>query len=424
MITIPTNDKKRIVIVGCGFAGLMLARKLRHSNFQVVIIDKNNYHQFQPLFYQVASAGLEPSAISFPLRKIFQKYTDFYIRKAKVIKIDAQNNELVSSVGSLHYDILILAQGAKTTYFGLDHLEQSAKSMKSVTEALDIRNSILQNFEDALSVSDQEERDRYMNIVIVGGGPSGVEISGALAEMRNFILPKDFPELDCSKINIYLIEGNSRLLGTMSNKTSEKAAEFLNKLGIIVLTSSVVKDYKDKTIFYNLSDKIRTNIVIWTAGIKGNIIEGLNHESYSKSARLLVDRYNLVTGYANIYAVGDMALMTEDGYPYGHPQLAQVAIQQAVLLSKNLVSQYKNKPLEKFHYRDLGTMATIGRNLAVVELPFIKFQGLFAWIVWMFVHLISIMGVKNRVLIFINWIWSYITYDQSFRLIIKPKDDR
>ena len=422
MITIPETDKKRVVIVGCGFAGLKLAQKLRNSNFQVVIIDKNNYHQFQPLFYQVASAVLEPSAISFPLRKIFQHYKDFYIRKAEVIRFDTQNNQLISSIGTLRYDILVLAHGAKTSYFGLDHLEHFTKSMKTVAEALDIRNSILQNFEDALSVSTQEDRNQYMNIVVVGGGPSGVEISGALAEMRNHVLPNDFPDLDCSKINIYLIEGNDRLLGVMSRKTSDKAAEFLEKLGIKVLTSSFVKDCDEKYVFLNTSEKIRSNIVIWTAGIKGNKIEGINNTCYSKSERLFVDRYNRVKGYDNIYALGDVAFMTEDKYPNGHPQIAQVAIQQAVLLSKNLINNIDNKPYKMFHYHDLGTMATIGRNLAVVELPYVKFQGTFAWLVWMFIHLMSIVGVKNKLLIFINWVWSYFTNDQSLRLIIRPKD--
>ncbi|PKP34910.1 MAG: FAD-dependent oxidoreductase [Bacteroidetes bacterium HGW-Bacteroidetes-17] len=422
MITIPRIDKKRIVIVGCGFAGLKLARKLHNSNFQVIIIDKNNFHQFQPLFYQVASAGLEPSAISFPLRKIFQHYKDFYLRKANVIRINTDKNELVSSIGILQYDILVLAHGAKTSFFGMDRLEHCAKSMKSVVEALEIRNSILQNFEDALSAPSPEERNQYMNIVVVGGGPSGVEISGALAEMRNYILPKDFPELDCSKINIYLIEGNNRLLGTMSERTSEKAAEFLKKLGIKVLTSTVVKDCDEKYVFINTSDKIRSNIVIWTAGVKANRIEGLNSNCYSKSERLLVDNYNRITGYDNIFAIGDVALMKEENYPNGHPQLAQVAIQQASLLAKNLKNSIKNKPLKIFHYHDLGTMATIGRNLAVVELPYIKFQGLFAWFVWMFIHLFAIVGVKNKMLIFINWVWNYFTYDQSLRLIIKPKD--
>lgn len=422
MITIPRIDKKRIVIVGCGFAGLKLARKLHNSNFQVIIIDKNNFHQFQPLFYQVASAGLEPSAISFPLRKIFQHYKDFYLRKANVIRINTDKNELVSSIGILQYDILVLAHGAKTSFFGMDRLEHCAKSMKSVVEALEIRNSILQNFEDALSAPSPEERNQYMNIVVVGGGPSGVEISGALAEMRNYILPKDFPELDCSKINIYLIEGNNRLLGTMSERTSEKAAEFLKKLGIKVLTSTVVKDCDEKYVFINTSDKIRSNIVIWTAGVKANRIEGLNSNCYPKSERLLVDNYNRITGYDNIFAIGDVALMKEENYPNGHPQLAQVAIQQASLLAKNLKNSIKNKPLKIFHYHDLGTMATIGRNLAVVELPYIKFQGLFAWFVWMFIHLFAIVGVKNKMLIFINWVWNYFTYDQSLRLIIKPKD--
>jgi NADH dehydrogenase len=422
MINIPEINKKRIVIVGCGFGGLILSKKLRNSNFQVVIIDKNNYHQFQPLLYQVASAGLEPSAISFPLRKTFQLYKDFHIRKTEVIEIDTPNNQIVTTIGVLGYDILVLAHGAKTSYFGMDHLEDCTKSMKSVADALDLRNTILQNFEDALSATSMKDQEQYMNIVVVGGGPSGVEISGALAEMRNHILPKDFPDLDCSRINIYLVEGTNKLLGAMSEKSSVKAAEFLAKLNIKVLTSTIVKDCDTKNVFINGTEKIRSNIVIWTAGIKGNKIEGLNSECYTRSDRLMVDGYNKVKGYENVYALGDMAFMTEEKYPKGHPQLAQVAIQQASQLAKNLRRNSINKPQKLFTYRDLGTMATIGRNLAVVDLPYFKFQGMFAWFVWMFVHLMSILGVKNRLLILINWLWNYFTYDQSLRLIIKQKD--
>jgi NADH dehydrogenase len=422
MINIPEINKKRIVIVGCGFGGLILSKKLRNSNFQVVIIDKNNYHQFQPLLYQVASAGLEPSAISFPLRKTFQLYKDFHIRKTEVIEIDTPNNQIVTTIGVLGYDILVLAHGAKTSYFGMDHLEDCTKSMKSVADALDLRNTILQNFEDALSATSMKDQEQYMNIVVVGGGPSGVEISGALAEMRNHILPKDFPDLDCSRINIYLVEGTNKLLGAMSEKSSVKAAEFLAKLNIKVLTSTIVKDCDTKNVFINGTEKIRSNIVIWTAGIKGNKIEGLNSECYTRSDRLMVDGYNKVKGYENVYALGDMAFMTEEKYPKGHPQLAQVAIQQASQLAKNLRRNSINKPQKLFTYRDLGTMATIGRNLAVVDLPYFKFQGMFAWFVWMFVHLMSILGVKNRLLNLINWLWNYFTYDQSLRLIIKQKD--
>lgn len=421
MISIPKTDKKRIVIAGCGFGGLKLARGLRNSGYQVVIIDKNNYHQFQPLFYQVASAGLEPSAIAFPLRKIFQHYKDFYIRKADIIRVDPSINQLTTSLGPINYDYLVLAYGAKTSYFGLDRLAHCTKSMKSVSEALDIRNSIFQNFEDALTVTTDEERNQYMNIVVVGGGPSGVEISGALAEMRNSILPKDFPELDCSKIKIYLIEGNNRLLGPMKPKTSEKATQFLETLGIKIMTSSVVKNCDEKYVYTSTNEMIRTNLVIWTAGVRGNKIEGLNPEWYIANDRIVTDRYMLVKGSQNIYAIGDVAYMTEDNWPKGHPQVAQVAIQQAKVLSANFKKMARNKPLEMFTYKDLGTMATIGRNLAVVELPYVKFYGAFAWFVWMFVHIVAIVGIKNKVLIFINWLWNYITYDQSLRLIIKPK---
>jgi NADH dehydrogenase len=269
MIAIPKTDKKRVVIVGCGFAGLTLAKKLRNSNFQVVILNKHNYHQFQPLFYQVASAGIEPSAVCFPLRKIFQHYEDYYIRKAEVVSIDSKNNQVITSLGPIDFDYLVLAHGAKTSFFGLQNLETRSKTMKSVSEALNLRNSILQNFEDALNARTKEEMEQFMNIVVVGGGPAGVEISGALAEMRNNILHKDFPELDCSKINIYLVEGNKKLLGAMSEKTSQKAGEYLEKLGIKILTSSVVKNCDEKYVYINESQKIRTNIIIWTAGVRG-----------------------------------------------------------------------------------------------------------------------------------------------------------
>ena len=421
MICIPNSDKKRIVIVGCGFAGLKLARKLRHSNYQVVIIDKNNYHQFQPLFYQVASAGLEASSIAFPLRKIFHDFKDFYIRKAEVIKIDAANNQLITSLGAINYDYLVLSQGVRTAYFGLDHLEHITKSMKSVSEALDIRNSIFQNFEDALTISDIDECNQFMNIVVVGGGPAGVEISGVLAEMRKYILHKDFPELDCTKINIYIIERNQRILAQMSPKASEKATQYLESFGVKILTSQSVKDYDGEYVYTGTDEKIKTNIVLWTAGTKGVKIEGLKSECYLPNLRITVDRYSRVSGHENIFAIGDIASMSEEKYPNGHPQVSQVAIQQGVMLAKNFQNMSDEKPLKMFSYKNLGSMATIGRNLAVVELPHYRFYGPFAWFVWMFVHIMAIVGIKNRLLIFINWMWSYLTYDQSLRLIIKPK---
>ena len=423
MVNVPFTGKKRVVIVGCGFAGLNLAKKLRNSAFQVIIIDKNNYHQFQPLLYQVASSGLEPSAISFPIRKIFQHHKNIFIRKAEVLEIETLTNNLKTSLGVIGYDYLVLAHGAETSYFGMDHIRYCAKPMKSIAEALDLRNTILQNFESALAASTPEEQKQYMNIVIVGGGATGVEIAGALAEMKKKILPKDFPELDCSEINIYLIEAASRLLGNMAAKSSEAALKFLKKTSVNVLLETQVKECDEKYVFTSNGEKIRTNIIIWTAGIKANKINGLSSASYGKSDRLIVDDHNRVNGYHNIFSIGDACITTDNKlFPKGHPQVAQVAIQQAKLLAKNLDNLERNIPPIPFIYKDLGSMATIGRNLAVVELPRFHFRGVFAWFVWMFVHLMSIVGGKNKFLIFINWLWYYITYDQSLRLIIRPKD--
>jgi NADH:ubiquinone reductase (H+-translocating) len=421
MLNIPDSDKNRIVIVGCGFAGLTLARKLKRSGYQVVIIDKHNYHQFPPLFYQVASAGLEESSVLFPLRKIFQSYNDFHIRKAEVKSIDPSGNILVTSSGEVRYDYLVLAHGATNSFFGSQQMAEHSKAMKTIAEVIDLRNNLLMNFEKSLMASNEAEREKLLNIVIIGGGPSGVEIAGALAEMNKHILPKDYPELRNIKAKIYLIEASDRLLNLMSQRSSEKAEEFLRNIGVNVLTSTKATDCDESTVFIDPGSNINTSMIIWTAGIKGNHIEGIDIESYSKSGRIFVDKYNRIIGYEKIYALGDIACMVEDRYPKGHPQVAQVAIQQAKLLANNLKDKLSGKPGKEFHYRDLGTMATIGRHLAVVELPFISFQGIFGWYVWMFIHLMSIVGVRNKLVIFFNWAWKYFTYDQSTRLILRPK---
>jgi len=421
MINIPAIGKKRIVIVGCGFAGLKLARKLRNSGFQVVIVDKHNYHQFQPLFYQVATAGLEPSAISFPLRKIFQHYQDYHIRIAEVTNVDTDKQQLWTTKGIIQYDYLVLTQGASNFFFGMNSMESLSKPMKSVSEALDLRNTLLQNFEDALAATTEEDQEGFLNLVVVGGGPTGVEVSGALADMRKYVLGKDYPELNQEKIHIYLIEGTDRLLLALSNKSSEKAKEFLERLRVNVVLNTQVKNYDGKFIETSDGKKIRTNLVIWTAGITGAKIDGLRDHTYGKNNRILVDNYNQVKGYSNIFALGDVSLMEEAKFPHGHPQVAPVAIQQAGLLAKNLVRIHVQKELIPFAYRDKGTMATIGRNLAIVELPNARFYGTFAWLVWMFIHLMSIVGIRNRFLILINWFWNYVTYDTSLRLILKPK---
>jgi NADH:ubiquinone reductase (H+-translocating) len=421
MINIPVSDKKRIVIAGCGFAGLTLAKKLRNKGYQVVILDKHNYHQFPPLFYQVASAGLEESSILFPLRKVFQHYKDFHIRKVEVKFVDAAGNKLDTTAGEIGYDYLVLSHGATNSYFGSVQMEKHSRGMKSIAEVLDLRNSLLMNFENALIARDEEEREMLMSIVIIGGGPSGVEIAGALAEMNKYVLSKDYPEFKEIRAKIYLIEAFDRVLNMMSQASSDKARLFLERMGVHVLTNTKATGCDEKTVYTDSGKSINSGMIIWTAGITGNKTEGLNTGCFSRGGRIKVDRYNKVSGYENIFALGDISVMTEDNYPNGHPQVAQVAIQQAKLLGENFKRIRLKKPLVMFHYKDLGTMATVGGHLAVVELPSIRFHGVIAWFVWMFIHLMSIIGVKNKLLIFINWAWKYFTYDQSTRLILRPK---
>jgi len=419
---LPKTEQKRVVIVGAGFGGLVLARKLsQNSDLQIVLIDKNNYHQFQPLFYQVAMAGLEPSSISFPLRKIFQSKKNVNIRVTEVLKINPETNVIETGLGAIEYDYLVLATGADTNFFGMKNMIENAMPMKSVSEALAIRNRMLQNFEDALSAETLEERLGLMNIVIVGGGPTGVEIAGTLAEMKRHILPKDYPELNFDSMQIYLYESSSEVLEVMSDEASVKAKQYLTDLGVNLRLGVRIADFDGKYAYTNTGDRLRTNNLIWAAGVKANGLEGIPITAYGRGGRVLVNRFNQVEGFKNVFALGDLALMTEEKYPNGHPQLAQPAMQQGELLAKNFVRLLNGQEMKPFTYKDLGSMATVGRNLAVVDLPFWKFQGFFAWMTWMFVHLISIVGVKNRLLIFINWLWNYATYDQSLRLIIKPK---
>jgi len=418
---IPEVDGKRIVIIGGGFAGLKLATKLVKTNYQSVLLDMHNYHMFQPLLYQVATAGIEPSAISFPYRKVFQSKNNIHIRVTEVLKIDPEKNQVLTTIGEVHYDYLVIAIGTTSNYFGNEHIRLKSYPMKSISEALGLRNTILQNFENLLISDQPDEIEGLMNFVIVGGGPTGVETSGALAEMKRFVLPKDYPEIDFKKMNIYLLDAAPKLLNGMSDISSKKAYKYLEKLGVKVLLGAAVNDYNGKTVKLTNGTTIRTDTLIWAAGVKGNNLEGLKPESIGRGDRFIVDEMNLIKGYSNIYAIGDIALMTTDKNPKGYAQVAQVAIQQASNLADNFRRIAMKKPLKPFVYRDLGSMATVGRNLAVVDLPFIKFQGFFGWLVWMVIHLKSILGVKNKVLIFINWFWNYITYDQSLRLIIKAR---
>ncbi len=421
-INIPDSTQPRVVIVGGGFGGLTLADKMSKMNFQVILIDKNNFHQFQPLFYQVAMAGLEPSSILFPLRKLFQKRKNVFIRVTTVTKVDTRHKRIHTLLGELHYDHLVLAIGADTNFFGNEKIARKAFSMKSVGEALTLRNKIFYDYERAITTMDYKERQGLIDIVIVGGGPTGVEVAGALAEMKKYIIPKDYTELDTNEIDIYLIQGGDCLLKGMSVEASQKAEEFLKELGVIIKLNSRVEDFDGKHVHIKGGEKIQANKVIWAAGIKGNTVAGLPEESIVWGGRIKVDRENRVAGVENVYAIGDIAYMEEPDYPKGHPQVAQVAIQQGKNLAYNFKLQAKEKPFKPFKYKDLGSMATIGRNRAVVDLPKFKFQGFFAWIVWLFVHLFSLIGMKNRVFVFINWVWNYFTYDQSLRLIIRPKN--
>jgi NADH dehydrogenase len=424
-LNIPQTNQKKVIIIGAGFGGLQLAQSLAgDSDFQVVLIDKNNYHQFQPLFYQVATAGLEPSAISFPLRLAFHNHPNVHVRVASVNKIITETNTIETDLGELQYDYLVLAIGADTNFFGNKNIQEKALPMKSVGEALGLRNRLLENFEKALVSDNQEDRVGLMNVVVVGGGPTGVEVSGTLAEMKIHVLPKDYPELDFDLMQIHIIESGAELLGPMSKNAQIKSKEYLEQLGVNVRLSTRVTDFDGEFVYINDGTTIRTNNLVWAAGVKANAIEGINPEVLVRGGRMKVNRYNQVEGYENIFALGDVAFMTEDKYPNGHPQVAQPAIQQGKLLAKNLRKLIRGNALTEFFYKDLGSMATVGRNLAVVDLPFWRFQGFFAWLTWMFVHLIAIVGVKNRLLIFINWLWNYVTYDQSLRLIIRAKSPK
>ncbi|MFK7770817.1 MAG: NAD(P)/FAD-dependent oxidoreductase [Saprospiraceae bacterium] len=418
---IPDTDQPRIIIVGAGFGGLSLARKLAKSNYQVILIDKNNYHQFQPLFYQVAMAGLEPSSIAFPLRKIFQRKKNVFIRVTEVTEIDAENNEITTPLGRLKFDHLVIAIGAKTNFYGNKNLEEKCISMKSVSEALYLRNRILSDYEKAISTTDFDKRQGLIDIAIVGGGPTGVEVAGALAEMKKYIIPKEYKELDFQEIDIYLIQSSSCLLKGMSTEASEGAKVFLEDLGVKVILNTRVTDFDGEFVRLADDSKIQAQKVIWAAGITGNTLNGLPDGILTYGNRLKVNRFNQIEGFSNIYALGDIAYMEEEKYPKGHPQVAQVAIQQAKQLAENLKSKLAGKEYEQFFYKDLGSMATIGRNRAVVDLPRFKFKGFFAWVVWLIVHLFSLIGVKNKIFVFLNWVWNYFTYDQSLRLIIKPK---
>jgi NADH:quinone reductase (non-electrogenic) len=410
---------KKVIILGAGFAGLQIARRIKNSGFDVTLIDQYNFHQFQPLFYQVATARLEPSAISFPLRKVFQKEKDMHVRITKVNEIDIATQLIKTDDGDFSYDYLIVATGCSSNFFGNKNFEQYAFPMKSTNDAIALRNRVLLNFEDALSAG-PEQMEEIMNIVVAGGGPTGVELAGSLAEMKKNILPKDYPDMDFSKLNIYLVEGSAHPLQNMSAASQRKSQEYLEQMGVQLFLNSLVQDYDGQTITLKDGRRIKTRTMIWTAGVMGNIPAGISKELIVKGNRIKVDPCNRLPGSGNVFAIGDIAYMETRDFPKGHPQLANVAINQAKNLADNLKRLLKNKQLTEFKYKDPGVMATIGKHKAVVDLPFISFQGRLAWFTWMFLHLMLILSVKNKLIIFINWAISYFTNDTTLRLILLP----
>jgi NADH dehydrogenase len=420
-MNIPSSSYPRVVIIGGGFAGIALAKRLRNQKLQVVLIDKHNYHTFQPLLYQVATGGLEAGSIAYPIRKVIQEYKDFYFRLTSVKEIDTLNQKIISEIGDLHYDYLVIATGSKTNYFGNKEIERNAMSMKTIPQSLNIRSLILENFEQAVLIKDEKERNALINFVLVGAGPTGVELAGALAEMKKAILQKDYPDLDIDKMQINLIQSGDRVLNTMSEKSSAAAEKFLANLGVKIWKNIRVTNYDGRTITTNSDVAFDSATVIWTAGVQGAKVAGLHADSLvEKADRIRVNQFNQIHGYENLFAIGDIASMETELYPQGHPMMAQPAMQQGKLLGDNLVKLLHKKAMKPFEYNDKGSMATIGRNLAVVDLPRFHFNGIFAWFVWMFVHLFSLIGFKNKAVVFLNWVYNYIKFDREGRLIIRP----
>ncbi len=412
---------KTIVIIGAGFAGLQLARRLKNEGYNIIITDQYNFHQFQPLLYQVATARLEPSAISFPLRKVFQNRKDVHVRITKVNRIDTAARQVITQDGTFNYDYLVIATGCTSNFFGNKQIEQYAYPMKSTNEAIALRNRILLNFEDALNAT-EEELEEIMNIVVVGGGATGVELAGSLAEMKKNVLPRDYHDMDFSKLTVYLLEGAGHTLQNMSSASQARSQEYLESMGVKILLNTVVENYDGHVVQLKNGETIRTRNLIWTAGVKGNVPEGIPETSIVRGNRIRVDEMNRVEGLEQVFALGDIAYMETKEWPKGHAQLANVANNQAKNLAKNFVRMLKGQPLQPFTYKNPGTMATVGKRKAVVDLPFMSFQGRMAWFTWMFLHLMLILSVKNKLMIFINWAISYFTNDTTLRLILLPTE--
>jgi len=419
-VNLPVIGKPRVVIIGGGFAGLKLAKCLKNADVQAVLIDKNNYHTFQPLLYQVATAGMDAESIASPFREIFHHQNNFLFRMAEVSKINPIQHFIETSIGIVSFDYLVIASGANTNFFGLEDIKRHAIDLKGVSEALNLKYLILENFEQALLTNNEAMAERLMNIVIVGGGPTGVELAGAFGELKNYIFPKDYPELDIHRMQIHIIDMEDRLLKSLSERSSRFAERSLKEFNINVCLNTKVESYDGKTIILSSGKKLNTRTMIWAAGVSGNRIQGLDSKQFTPSGRIKVDRFNRAVGYENIFAIGDTAIMISEQYPKGHPMLAPVAIQQADALAANLKRILIKQEMKPFVYKDYGVMATIGRNRAVVDLKFLKLNGAVAWLIWVFFHLMSLVGYRNRAVAFVDWLWNYITYDRATRLIIQP----
>lgn len=420
-MNIPETTAQRIVIIGGGFGGISLAKKLGKLPVQVVLIDRHNYHTFQPLLYQVSTSGLEPDSIAYPIRKVLKRLDNFHFRLATVERIDTQEREIHSTIGTLRYDYLVIATGTKTNFFGNTRIEANAMPMKTVPQALNIRSLMLQNFERADDCEQEEDRKALLRFCIVGAGPTGVELAGAFAELKRHVFPKDYRHLNVSEMEIHLFEGGPRVLAPMSERSSQKASSFLDRLGVKVHVNTIVADYDGEVLQLRNGETLRTKNLIWAAGVTGAKIKGFESvHLMERLNRYKVNTFNQIEGFETVFAIGDVAYMETEEYPKGHPQVAQPAIQQGAHLAKNLGLLIQGKEMKPFSYFDKGTLATIGRNRAVADLGTLKFGGFFAWFIWIFVHLAALVGFRNKVVVLFNWAYNYINYDKAARLIVRP----